>query len=84
MGICNADCFGFFIFLVGKYLMWVVRTLLGIKSGLEDMAKIKPCSKSRSDFVATCFLWGAASRTQPRVRWTTEVKSKPKGLWEEP
>lgn len=51
---------------MGKYLMRVVRTLLGIKSGLEDMAKIKPCSKSLSDFVDTCFLLG----TQPRVRWT--------------
>lgn len=50
--------------------MGVVRTLLGIKSGLEDMAKIKPCSKSLSDFVDTCFLLGAASRTQLRVRWT--------------
>lgn len=64
--------------------MGVVRTLLGIKSGLEDTAKIKPCSKSLSDFVATCFLLGAASRTQPRVRWTAEVKPKSKGLWEEP
>jgi hypothetical protein len=76
MGICRVSNHPvYWLFLVGKDLMGVSRTLWYTTSGFEDMPEIKLCSKSLSDFqwihvfgnLASNVLI-AASRTQLRVR----------------